>query len=302
MVPEQITHEAVINAPPERVWAMLTQAEHIRAWFAFDGATIDLRPGGELVMTWKEHGTFHTRIEEVDPPRRFAYRWAHVSGEQPRDGNSTLVEFTLNAEDSATRLLVVESGFRELDLSDEERAELVNANVQGWSGGFTALQEYAKKHHDVDAVPDRIERDIFIAAPAETVWSVLTEAEHIGKGSPDFTAEVDLRPGGAMVLRWVEYGTFIFRIERVEPPRFYSFRWARPTHVEPRLGNSTLVEFTLTPEENGTRLRVVESGFRELDLTDEEKLAWADGNVAGWDGQLTEIRDYAERLAASLPR
>jgi uncharacterized protein YndB with AHSA1/START domain len=147
-------------------------------------------------------------------------------------------------------------------------------------------------------VPDRIEREIVIAAPMEKVWVVLTEAEHVVRGSPDATAEVDLRPGGSIVLSWAEYGTFLFRIERVEPPRFFSFRWARPTDAEPRAGNSTLVEFTLSAEGSGTRLRVVESGFRDLDQPEEEKAAYAEGNGEGWTGQLAEIRAYAERLAA----
>ncbi len=147
-------------------------------------------------------------------------------------------------------------------------------------------------------VPDRIEREILINAPIEKVWSVLSEAEHMVRGDPDADAEVDLRPGGAIVLRWAEYGTFLFRIERVEPPTFISFRWARPTDAEPRPGNSTLVEFTLTPEGSGTRLRVVESGFRDLDQPDEDKIAYADGNAEGWTGQLAEIGAYAEQLAA----
>ena len=137
-------------------------------------------------------------------------------------------------------------------------------------------------------VPGQIEREIVIAAPPDCVWAVLAEAEYLGKGSPDATAEVDLRPGGSIVLTWVEYGTFLFRIERVEPPRFFSFRWARSTDAEPRPGNSTLVELTLVPEGSGKRLRVVERGFRDLDHSDEEKAAWANENVDGWIGQLNE--------------
>ena len=98
MVPHEIAHEIVVAAPVDRVWAIITEPEHIQAWFAFDGATIDLRPGGELVMTWKEHGTYHARIERIEPPHRFAWRWARLPGEQPRPGDSTLVEFTLTPE------------------------------------------------------------------------------------------------------------------------------------------------------------------------------------------------------------
>ena len=144
-VPEQITHEVVIAAPVERVWAMLTVADHVRQWFAFDGASIDLRPGGEIVMRWKEHGTYYARVERVEPPRRFSYRGSHRPDEQPRDDNATLVEFTLEPRGGDTLLRVVESGFRDLDLTEAEQAELAAGNVQGWSGGFAALEEYARK-------------------------------------------------------------------------------------------------------------------------------------------------------------
>jgi uncharacterized protein YndB with AHSA1/START domain len=143
MVPHEIAHEVVVAAPVDRVWAIITEPEHIQAWFAFDGATIDLRPGGELVMTWKEHGTYHARIERIEPPHRFAWRWARLPGEQPRPGDSTLVEFTLTPEGERTRLRVVESGFRDLDLSEAEQAQWAADNIQGWQGGFDALKTHA---------------------------------------------------------------------------------------------------------------------------------------------------------------
>ena len=145
MVPEQIEREIVIDAPVERIWAMLTEAEQIQQWFAYDGATIDPRPGGALVMTWKEHGTHHARIERIEPERLFSYRWARRRDEQPGPGNSTLVEFTLTAEGSGTRLRVVESGFTALDLPESEQAESAAENVQGWSGSFAALKEHAER-------------------------------------------------------------------------------------------------------------------------------------------------------------
>jgi uncharacterized protein YndB with AHSA1/START domain len=143
MVPHEIAHEVVVAAPVDRVWAIITEPEHIQAWFAFDGATIDLRPGGELVMTWKEHGTYHARIERIEPPHRFAWRWARLPGKQPRPGDSTLVEFTLTPEGERTRLRVVESGFRDLDLSEAEQAQWAADNIQGWQGGFDALKTHA---------------------------------------------------------------------------------------------------------------------------------------------------------------
>jgi uncharacterized protein YndB with AHSA1/START domain len=47
-------------------------------------------------------------------------------------------------------------------------------------------------------------------------------------------------------------------------------------------GAQTLVEFTLAPDEGGTRLTVVESGFTKLDVP-AEKQAWhRERNVDGW--------------------
>lgn len=54
-------------------------------------------------------------------------------------------------------------------------------------------------------------------------------------------------------------------------PHAFSFRWNHPEGTEPRERNSMLVEFTLTEEPGGTRLRVVESGMRELDWPEEER-------------------------------
>jgi uncharacterized protein YndB with AHSA1/START domain len=145
MVPEQIEHEVFIDAPPERVWQLITEAEHIKEWFAFDGVTIDLRPGGEFVMSWKEHGTFYSRIERVEPPHVFSYRGSIHPDQAPAEGNTTLVEFTISPKGNGTRLRVVESGFRDLALSEAERADFAAGNVQGWNGAFTALQEYLQR-------------------------------------------------------------------------------------------------------------------------------------------------------------
>ena len=69
-------------------------------------------------------------------------------------------------------------------------------------------------------VPDRIESEVLIEAPVDVVWSIVTEAEHVGKWFSD-SAEIELEPGGKAVLTWDEHGTFPGRIERVEPPQVH---------------------------------------------------------------------------------
>lgn len=150
-------------------------------------------------------------------------------------------------------------------------------------------------------IPDQIEREVAIEAPVERVWALLTEAEHVGTWFADAGAEIDLRPGGALVMRWAEHGTARGRIERVEPQRLLSLRWApfqEPGGAEPIEGNSTLVEFTLAAEGDRTRLRVVESGFAALACSDEQKLEHLEGNTEGWSIELGHLVEHAGRVAA----
>jgi uncharacterized protein YndB with AHSA1/START domain len=148
MVPDRIERETVINAPVERVWELITDAEHLGRWFGDAGAEIDLRPGGAMVLRWEGYGTSRARVVAVEPRTRFSYRWAPFKdpgGEEPVEGNSTLVEFTLQPQGDATRLRVVESGFASLATSEDQRAKNLNGNTRGWEYETDELREYAEK-------------------------------------------------------------------------------------------------------------------------------------------------------------
>jgi uncharacterized protein YndB with AHSA1/START domain len=150
-------------------------------------------------------------------------------------------------------------------------------------------------------IPDRLEREIVIEAPVEVVWAVVTEAEHLSGWFGD-SAEIELRPGGRLVLEWEEHGSVHGRVERVEPPRLFSFRWIRGSEAEAADGNSTLVEFSLREEGDATRLRVVESGFRDLAASEEDKEEDVAGHRSGWKLELDELREYAQERAGSSHR
>ena len=148
---------------------------------------------------------------------------------------------------------------------------------------------------------DRIERETLIAAPVERVWELVTAPEHVGAWFGDAGAEIDLRPGGAMALRWEEHGTVRARVERVERPRVFAYRWASRMEAEPEDGASTLVEFFLEPADEGTLLRVVESGFAALDVPADERERKAKGNQDGWDHEMRDLADYARSEVAARP-
>jgi uncharacterized protein YndB with AHSA1/START domain len=147
--------------------------------------------------------------------------------------------------------------------------------------------------------PDLIERETTIAAPVDRVWSLITDPEHVGRWFGDAGAEIDLRPGGAMRVRWADSGEVRARVEAVEPPHRFAYRWtaAHAHGEEPAEGNSTLVEFTLAPDGDGTRLRVVESGFAALAVDAEARDRNHAGNVDGWKAELGELAEYAQRVA-----
>jgi uncharacterized protein YndB with AHSA1/START domain len=149
-------------------------------------------------------------------------------------------------------------------------------------------------------VPDKIEREIFIDAPVDVVWEVLTTPDEITQWFSD-AAKIDLQPGGDGILTWHEQGiekagnegaVVQLRVERVERPHFFAFRWDHPAGAEPREDNSLLVEFSLAAEGEGTRLHLVESGLRGLNRSDEERDAYRETHSQGWDIHLGKLREY----------
>ena len=140
---------------------------------------------------------------------------------------------------------------------------------------------------------DSIEREVLIAASPERVWEVITVPAHINQWLWDF-AEVDLRVGGAMNLAGTYKGkpySYEATIEDLDPPRVFAFRWAEGGWVD---GGSTRVEISLTAEDGGTRLRLVESGFASLDISDERRSELFGDISGGWKSELGELVVYVE--------
>ncbi len=99
-----IEQEIVIEAPVEVVWRTLTEPDQISRWFV-DDVDVELAPGARGSVTFRETPsgprTFNVTVQSVEPPRSWAYRWNHPDGAEASERNSTLVEFTLEAEGAA---------------------------------------------------------------------------------------------------------------------------------------------------------------------------------------------------------
>jgi uncharacterized protein YndB with AHSA1/START domain len=119
----------------------VTEPEHISGWFS-DSVQLDLRPGGKAILHWDGHGSVEGRVERVEPPHFFSFRWVVRHGMPFGEGNATLVEFSLSAEGDSTRLTVVESGFRDLAGPDEEIQAHVDDHTRGWKVELGHLEDY----------------------------------------------------------------------------------------------------------------------------------------------------------------
>ncbi|MFC4591984.1 SRPBCC domain-containing protein [Sphaerisporangium corydalis] len=142
---------------------------------------------------------------------------------------------------------------------------------------------------------DRIERETLIAASLERVWSLVNQPGFWVAEEASLVGTV-AREGETMVAKNPQYGEFPVRVEKVRPQTYVAYRWTSAfPGQELRADNSTLVEFTLTPEGDKTRLRVVESGFAALNGTEEVRGRAVKDNTEGWPQVLDAFKKRAEQ-------
>ena len=147
MAGDRIERDVLIEAPIDVVWEVISRPEHIVHWFS-DEAELDLRPGGGGALSFEMKATskpaaYRLRFEAVEPPRRLSYRGVYPGDEEPRPGNSLLVEFTLADEGGRTRLTVVESGLDLMPWPDDEKQSYADSHDGGWTQHLRRLAAYA---------------------------------------------------------------------------------------------------------------------------------------------------------------
>ncbi|WP_029138054.1 SRPBCC domain-containing protein [Nakamurella lactea] len=132
-----------IDASPEVVFEVVSQPEHLRHWWP-DEVTLDPTPGGtgELVFGDRVHVAGFT-VVDVDPPRRFSFRWVAPEGEVAAEGNSLLVTFELEPSGDGTLLKFSETGWREKGWEAAVLEEQFLDHERGWDIFLPRLQTYA---------------------------------------------------------------------------------------------------------------------------------------------------------------
>ena len=166
---------------------------------------------------------------------------------------------------------------------------------------------------------DKIEKQVVLRAPIARVWRAIADAQEFSRWF-GFTLEGPFAPGktirgtfdgkldeAALMEHQKRHGVkpskvklpekgFVFcTVERVEPERYFSFRWIPygiDAEADPENEPTTLVEFRLEPQGEGTLLTIVESGFDRVPSHRRERARLM--NDGGWAAQGENLRKHVE--------
>ena len=107
---------------------------------------------------------------------------------------------------------------------------------------------------------DAVVFDFDLRHPPEKVWRALTDPALLAEWLLPVVG-LELEPGAAFTFRTQPHpgwdGTVQCRLLAIDPPRSLSYTW-----VVGDMALDTVVTFTLTPTATGTRLSLVQTGFR----------------------------------------
>jgi uncharacterized protein YndB with AHSA1/START domain len=137
----EIRHSVFIRAPREKVWAAFTTPKGLDGWWGTRGSEIDLRPGGKLILRWRDWGAERDYsgdhdcvVVEVVPLTRFVFRWG-----EPADALTT-VEFDLEDREGGTLLRLREHGFAPTAKGRED----FGGHSTGWGEAATLMKFYVE--------------------------------------------------------------------------------------------------------------------------------------------------------------
>ena len=165
----------------------------------------------------------------------------------------------------------------------------------------------------MDAIPDRIEKQVLLDASLERVWRAISDSTQFGRW---FGARLDgpFRAGQRMngsiqptevdpevaKLQQPHAGKKMeFWVERIEPMRVLALRWhpfAIDATVDYGSEPTTLIEFTLEARGTQTLLTITESGFNGIPLA--RRAAAFRANDGGWAHQCQLLAKFLAMDAA----
>jgi uncharacterized protein YndB with AHSA1/START domain len=171
-----------------------------------------------------------------------------------------------------------------------------------------------------DMSHDRIEKEVTLRAPVSRVWKAISDATEFGRwfgvkldgvfapgktitgtfdeGLADEAAMIEHQKRLGLTpskVRWPGPHAVFGTVERIEPERYFSFRWVPfgiDAEADPQNEPTTLVEFRLEEVAEGTRLTIVESGFSRLPAHRRGRAFRM--NEGGWTAQAENLGKHVE--------
>ena len=143
---------------------------------------------------------------------------------------------------------------------------------------------------------NEIRKHLLIKAPQSRVWRAITDSAQFGAWfhvQLETPFAVGQTTSGQITYKGWEHVRFTLLTEALEPETRFAYRW-HPYAVDMTKDYSsepmTLVEFLLEPQDGGTLVTVIESGFDRLPP---ERIAEAFRmNERGWEEQLVNVQAY----------
>src|SRR5882724_7768996 len=157
MSTDRIEKKILLHASRTCVWRAISDSKEFGTWFGmkFDGpfvpgavmrgVIVGTKVNAEVAKAQKEYQGMsgEIRIEQIEPERRFSFRWHPFAVERGVDYSAeptTLVVFALEETPNGVLLTVTESGFEQIPL--ERRSKAFTANEQGWTMVLKLIEEY----------------------------------------------------------------------------------------------------------------------------------------------------------------
>jgi uncharacterized protein YndB with AHSA1/START domain len=263
MTTQTYTIRTPIGAPPEAVYAALTDAAALRAWLA-EHAEVALDHG--VYEFWgrftPEGERGRQRLLAFEPGRRLSFSWR-------LEGAGTEVAISLDGQDGGTVLTLAHSGVPPRASGDcywvRDLLMLSLANLASYCEGrgigprcdFTAFGD-AEARAGVE-----------IAAAPGAVFASLIEPAQLDRWIADH-AQVEPHVGGRYDFGW-DHGPV--RILELEPSKVLAYSWRHSWEGEQGPA-ATVVRWELDGDQGSTYLTIVHSGFGPDRRTEGYQLGW----------------------------
>jgi uncharacterized protein YndB with AHSA1/START domain len=264
MTTQNYTLRVPIGAPPEAVYAALTDAAALRAWLAED-AEVSLDHG--VFEFWgrftPEGKRGRQRLLGAEPGQRLRFSWT-------LDGAETEVDITIERQDGGTRLTLTHANVAPRASGDCywvcDLLMLSLANLASYCEGrgigprcdFTAFRDTEAR------------ASVEIAASPSQVFASLIEPAQLNRWIAE-RAEVDPEVGGRYDFGW-DHGPV--KILELEPDKVLAYSW-RHSFQDAAGPDATVVRWELAGSQGHTHLTIVHSGFGGTERrTEGYQLGW----------------------------